>query len=284
MALGITVVVLVVEAVGAAVSGSLALLADAGHMLTDVAGLLLALVAATLTGRPATDARTWGYRRAEVVGAAAQATVLLGVGGFILVEGVRRLLDPPAVTSGAMLLFGVVGLLGNGLGIAVLARSRQSNLNLRAAFLEVVNDAVGSAAVLIAALVIEVTGWWRADAVASLLVGALIIPRTIAVLRESVDVLLESTPKGVDLTAIRAHLQAVAHVQEVHDLHATAVASDLPVVTAHIVVDDSCFYDGHLSGLLDELQACLGGHFDVAHSTFQFEPAGHLDHERSTHA
>lgn len=284
MVLGISSVILVVEVIGAFWSGSLALLADAGHMLTDVAGLSLALLAAVLAGRPATDARTWGYRRAEVLAAAAQAAVLLAVGGFVLVEGVRRLLEPPEVASGAMVVFGVVGLAGNAVSILLLSRIASGNVNTRAALLEVVNDALGSVAVLVAAGVIAVTGWARADAVASLLIGVMILPRTWKLLRETVDVLLEATPKGVDLAEVRAHLLDVEHVHDIHDLHASSVAFDLPVLTAHVVVDESCFHDGLLPRLLDELQQCLAGHFDVEHSTFQFEPAGHADHEHATHA
>jgi cobalt-zinc-cadmium efflux system protein len=281
--LGITAVVLVVEVIGALWSGSLALLADAGHMLTDVAGLSLALFAAVLAQRPPTDQLTWGYRRAEVLAAAAQAAVLLAVGGFILVEGVKRLIEPPEVTSGLMVVFGVVGLIGNAIAIGLLSRVRSDNLNLRAAFLEVVNDALGSVAVLVAAAVIAATGWLRADAVASLVIGVLIVPRTWRLLRETVDVLLESTPRDVDLSEVRAHILAVPHVQALHDLHASTVASGLPVLTVHVVVDDECFHDGHLTSMLDNLQGCLAGHFDVEHSTFQFESASHLDHEHAAH-
>ena len=279
----ITVTVLLAEVIGAAVSGSLALLADAGHMLSDVAGLTLAWFAALLAQRPATLARTWGYRRAEVLAAVGQAAVLLAVGGFVIIEAIRRLVNPPEVASAAMVAFGMVGLLGNLAGIAVLVGARSANLNMRAAFLEVVNDALGSLAVLVAALVIAVTGWLRADALASLLIGALIIPRTLKILREAIDVLLESTPRGLELNEVREHLMGVGQVQGVHDLHASQVATGLPVLTAHVVVGDSCFSDGHLPALLDELQRCLAGHFDVEHSTFQFEPGGHEAHEPSAH-
>lgn len=282
--LGLTVTVLVVEVVGAVVSGSLALLADAGHMLTDVAGLTLAFVAAMLARRPATEARTWGFRRAEVLAAAGQAAVLLAVGGFVIVEAIRRLFSPPHVTSGAMLVFGVVGLVGNLVAIAVLAGGRGSNLNMRAAFLEVVNDALGSVAVLLAAVVISTTGWTRADAVASLLIGLLIIPRTVRLLAESLNVLLEATPPGLDLTEVRERFLRHPHVRDVHDLHATQVATGLPVLTAHVVVDDSCFLDGHLGPMLDELQQCLDTDFDIEHSTIQFEAAAHATHEHETHA
>ncbi len=282
----LTVGVLVVELVGAAISGSLALLADAGHMLTDAAGLTLAVAAALLARRPATPERTWGYHRAEVLGAAAQAAVLLAVGVWILVEGVGRLIDPHDVESTPMLVFGAVGLAANLVGLGLLHGHRDYNMNVRAAFLEVLTDAVGSVAVIVAAASIALFDWQRADAVASLLIGAFILPRTWRLLRQTVDVLMESTPRGLDLAEVRGHLLGVAHVHAVHDLHASQVASNLPVLSAHVVVDDDCFTNGHLPQLLDELQACLIGHFEVSveHSTFQFEAAGHIDHEHPTHA
>jgi cobalt-zinc-cadmium efflux system protein len=280
----ISTTVLLVEVVGAVWSGSLALLADAGHMLTDVAGLSLGLVAAVLAGRPATLQRTWGFRRAEVLAAAAQAAVLLTVGLFVLVEGVRRLVQPPGVTPSIMIVFGLIGLAGSAASIGLLVRAGGTTMNARAALLEVMNDALGSVAVLAAAIVVALTGWLRADAVASLAIGALILPRTWRLLRETVDVLLEATPRSVDLAAVREHILAVDHVRDVHDLHASTVATDLPVLSAHVVVDDSCFLDGHLPRLLDHLQSCLAGHFDVEHSTFQFEQAGHTAHEHAAHA
>jgi cobalt-zinc-cadmium efflux system protein len=283
LVLGISTTILIAEVVGAFLSGSLALLADAGHILTDVAGLTLALVAATLALRPATPERTWGYRRAEVLAAAAQASLLLAVGIFVLVEGVRRLIHPLPVESGVMFAFAVVALLGNGISIWVLTRTQRGNLNTRAAFLEVLNDALGALAVLIAAVVISTFGWLRADAVTSIGVGLLILPRTVRMLRQTVDVLLEATPRGVNLTDVRDHVLGIPHVVAIHDLHATQVATDLPVLTAHVVVEDDCFNDGHLPGLLDELQSCLADHFDVEHSTFQFEPIRHGDHEHASH-
>ena len=154
---------------------------------------------------------------------------------------------------------------------------------MRAAFLEVVGDALGSLAVIVAAVMIGVSGWQRADSVASLLIGVLIIPRTVKLLRDSVNVLLESTPAGMELSQVRAHLLGVAHVSDVHDLHASQVATGLPVLTVHAVVDDECFHDGHLMRMLDEFQSCLSGHFDVEHSTIQFEAASHSDHEHAAH-
>ena len=286
LVLAITAANFVAQVVGAAVSGSLALLADAGHMLTDVMGLVLALVAAGLMTRAASSRRTWGFVRAEVLSAAVQALVLSGVAVYVLVEGIRRLLEPPPVASGAMLAFGTVGLVGNAVAIALLTRSRTSNLNLRAAFLEVVNDALGSVAVIVAAIVIATTGWLRADAVVSLLVGLLILPRALLLLREAAAVLLESTPRGLDLAEVRQHLLETPHVHDVHDLHASQIATGLPVLSAHVVVDDSCFNDGHLPEMLDAVQRCVADHFPVSieHSTFQFEPLSHVEHEHATHA
>jgi cobalt-zinc-cadmium efflux system protein len=281
--MAISATILAAEVIGAVLSGSLALLADAGHMLSDVAGLGLALAATVLAARPATDTRTWGYLRAEVLAAAVQAAVLLAVGGFVVAEAIQRLITPPAVQPGVMVVFGVIALAGNAVSVLVLWRLEGGNLNTRAAFLEVVNDALGAVAVMAAAIVIALTGWDRADPVASLLIGVLIVPRTVRLLREAVRVLMEAAPKDVDMAEVRAHLLAVEHVHGVHDLHATSVASDLPVLTAHVVVDDSCFEDRHLPALLDQLQTCLAGHFDVAHSTFQFEPASHAAHEHATH-
>ena len=286
VAFGITASILVAEVVGALITGSLALLVDAGHMLTDTVGLLMALVAATLMLRPATAQRTWGWRRAETLAAGAQATVLLGVGIYAFIEGVQRLLNPPEVSStGLLLAFGIIGLLGNIASLLVLSAGRSANLNMRAAFLEVLNDALGSVAVIISATVIMTTGWTRADALAGMLIATLIVPRAIKILRAAGNVLLEATPKGLTLADVRDHILALPHVREVHDLHASQIATGLPVLTAHVVLDDSCFHDGHAPQLLDELQACVAEHFDVTieHSTFQLEPASHATHEQGIH-
>ena len=261
-------------------TGSLALLTDAAHLLTDAVGLGMALLAAALGARPATDLRTFGFKRAEALSAAAQAAVLLVVGVVVVVEAARRLVSPPEVAATGMLVFGAVGLLGNAVALAVLAGGRRGSLNLRAAFLEVANDALGSVAVLVAAGVIAGTGWQRADPVVSLLIAALIVPRTALLLRDAVHMLLDGAPRGVDVGEVRRHILDVDHVHGVHDLHVSSVSSDLPVLTAHVVVDDGCFLDGHAPQLLDQLQSCLVGHFDVEHSTFQLEPAGHAHHEQ----
>jgi len=286
IAFAITSTVLVAEVIGAIWTGSLALLVDAGHMLTDAGGLGVALLATTLAMRPATSRRTWGYARAEVLAATAQAAVLLAVGLFVLVEGIQRLVTPPEIPSAGLLIFGVIGLVGNLVSILVLASGRGANLNLRAAFLEVVNDALGSVGVIIAAIVIAVTGWGGADAIAAILIGVLILPRAFVLLRDAVNVLLETTPAGLDLDDVRTHLEALEHVEAVHDLHSSQIASGLPILTAHVTITGNCFRDGHAPEILDQLQACVAEHFDVSveHSTFQLEPATHREHEHTPHA
>ncbi len=282
---GITFAVMVAEIIGSVLTGSLALLADAGHMFTDSAGLLIALIAASLALKPATLKRTWGYKRAEIIAAAGQAALLLGVGGFVIIEGIRRLFDPPEVGGSTMLWFGIIGLAGNAIGLIVLASGRNHNFNMKAAFLEVLNDALGSVAVIVAAVVIALTGWTRADAVVSLLIGALIIPRTLKLLRDTTDVLMESVPRGLDLGKVREHILALPHVIDVHDLHASLVGSGTPVLSAHVTVQDPCMRDGHAATILADLQHCVAEHFDVSveHSTFQIEPAAHRDQESMPH-
>lgn len=282
----ITVALLVVEVAGAVLTGSLALLVDAAHVLTDVLGLGLALVAARLATRSATSRRTYGWARAEVLGAAAQAAVLLGVGVFVVVEAVRRFVAPTDVPGPALLVFGAIGLASNLASLLVLRRAGGGDLNSRAALLEVLNDALGSIGVLAAGLVIALTGWTRADAIAAVLVGALIVPRTLLLLREALEVLLESVPRGVDLQEVRGHLLQQEHVLAVHDLHVTRVSSSLPVLSAHVVVEAACFRNGSAPAVLDALQHCVAAHFAVSmtHSTFQLEPPAHTEHEAGTHA
>lgn len=285
VALGITLAVFVFQVIGSILTGSLALLFDSAHVLTDAGGLAMALLAARLMVRPATSKRTWGFARAEVLAATAQAAVLLAVGLVVLVEGVQRLFNPTEIASDEMIIFGAIGLLGNVVSMFVLMGGRSKNFNMRAAFLEVVNDALGSVAVIVAAIVISTTGWMQADAVVAMLIGVLILPRTVKLLLETISVLLESTPSGLDLDDVRQHIMGLDHVIGVHDLHASQIATGLPILSAHVVVDDSCFHDGHVPQMLDALQTCVASHFDVSveHSTFQLETAGHAEHELGAH-
>lgn len=275
IAFGLTAAIVLIQFVGTIITGSLALLTDTVHALTDASGLLVALIAATLMHKPPTSRRTWGFRRIEVIAALGQASLLLAVGVYAAIEGIRRLVSPPEVPAIELLVFGVLGLGANVIALSVLASSRGANLNMRAAFLEVLNDALGSLGVIVAAVIMVTTGFLQADAIASLFIVALIVPRAYTLLRETLSVLMEFTPEGLDLDEVRRHIMELDHVLDVHDLHASTVATGLPVLTAHIVVKDECFTSGHVAQQLRAVQQCVSEHFEVAihHSTFQIETA-----------
>lgn len=275
IAFGITVAVVVAQAVGAVLTGSLALLTDTAHALADSVGLLVALVAAAMMLRPPSSRRTWGFARIEVIAALGQACLLLVVGLYAAVEGVRRLVEPAQVPARELLVFGVLGLLANLVAMAVLASGRGANFNMRAAFLEVVGDALGSLGVIVAAIVIATTGFTRADTIAGLFIAALIVPRAVRLLRETTRVLMEFAPEDVDLDVVRAHVLELEHVCEVHDLHASMIGTGLPVISAHVVIDDGCFESGHAPQILEQIRGCLREHFPVSfdHATIQLETA-----------
>jgi cobalt-zinc-cadmium efflux system protein len=279
----LSTLIAVAEIIGALITGSLVLLADAAHMAADAAGLGLSLLAAYVASRPPTARRTFGYARAEILAAMANAVLLLGMAAFIIVDAIRRLMSPPEVSSGLIIVFGVIALVANAVSLLLLRRGQAESLNLRGAFLEVASDALGAVAVIVTGVIIAATGFTRADPIASLAVGLLILPRTWQLLRETVDVLLEASPRGMDLSEVRQHMTALNGVRDVHELHAWTITSGLPVLSAHVVVDPEVFDDGRCFTMLDRLQDCLRGHFDVEHSTFQIEPAGHADHERPMH-
>lgn len=279
----ITFVVLIAEVIGGLIAGSLALLADAGHMLTDSTGLIMALIAAALAARAVTVRRTFGLQRAEVLAALANALLLVGVAVWVLIMAVERLRNPAEIRSGLMLAVAVLGVLANLAGLLVLRPAQSTSLNIRGAYLEVFGDLVGSLAVIISAVLILITGWTPFDAIASLAIVVLIIPRAWSLLREVVDVLLEATPHGVDLEEVREHIRRVRGVVDVHDLHAWTITSGVPVLSAHVIVDHACISEGRSGEVLDRLGECLGGHFDVSHCTFQLEPVGHQEHEAAHH-
>lgn len=280
----ITITVAVAEAIGAWVTGSLVLFADAAHMTADAAGVGLSLLAVLFATRPATARRTFGYARAEILAAMVNAVLLLGMAIFIVVTAVSRLLSPQQVRAPLLVVFGLVALAANAVSLLLLRRGQAESLNIRGAFLEVASDALGAGAVIVTGVVIATTGFTRADSIASLLVGALILPRTWWLLADAIDVLLEASPRGVDLGEVRQHLTGLAGVRDVHDLHAWTITSGLPVLSVHVVVEPEVLADGRSAVMLDALQDCLRGHFDVGHSTFQLELAGHADHEHPMHS
>ena len=276
----LSLAILGVEVVGGIVSNSLALLADAGHMLADVAGVGMALLAIWFAGRSPTSGRTYGYLRVEILAAVTNAFLLFGVAAFILFEAWRRLNEPSEIASGLMLAVALLGLAANAGSLYLLRDAQRASLNMRGAYLEVMGDFIGSAAVIVAAVIIALAGWTAADVVASAFIGLLILPRTFALLREATEVLLEATPKGVDMDQVRRHVLEAPGVVDCHDLHAWTITSGMKVVSAHVVLADGA----DAATTLDALCACLSDDFDIEHSTFQLETVDRRRIEERSHA
>ncbi len=268
-----------IEVAGGILTGSLALIADAGHMLTDVAGVSMALLAIRFAARPANDGKSYGYYRLEILAAIANGILLFGVAAYILYEAYRRFLEPPEILGLPMLAVATVGLLVNLVSARLLLAGQKSSLNLRGAFYEVVGDLLGSVAVIVAGVVIALTGWNIVDPIASVVIGLFILPRTWTLIRDAVDVLLEATPKGVDMAEVRRHITETEGVKDAHDLHAWTITSGMNVLSAHIVLADGARADE----VLDRLCGCLSDDFDIEHSTFQLEPTDRRTVEKATH-
>jgi cobalt-zinc-cadmium efflux system protein len=275
VALAIILTFLVVEVVGGVVTGSLALLADAGHMLTDVLALALALFVARLARRPATPERTFGFLRAEVIGAFVNGAALILVVGLVLREAVVRFLHPSEVRGAGMLAVACAGLLANLAGAWVLAGSRKENVNVEGAFLHMMADTLGSLGAIVASTVILLTGWMPADPLVSIVIGGLILWSSVGLLRRTLAILIHATPAYLDLHEIKATLETNAHVAAVHDLHIWQVTTGFPVLTAHVWLKADCRDPLCWQGCLRELQDMLHERFDIDHVTLQLEPAGY---------
>jgi len=284
-AIAIVATVLLVEVVGALATGSLALLADAGHMASDLIGLIVALVATVIAARPATETHSFGFQRAEVFAALFNGLLLIGVAVFVAVEGITRLVSPQQVDIPPLplLVVAVIGLVANFGALMLLRGGAATSLNMRGAYLEVFGDLLGSVTVIVASIVILTTGFAPADAIASLVIAAMIIPRAISLLRDVIRVLLQQTPVDTDVAQIRSHILEAEGVVDVHDVHVWAVTTGKNIFSAHVVVDQQVFESGESGRLLDQLSSCLSSHFDVDHSTFQLEPAEHARHEEHLH-
>lgn len=281
----IVAVVLVAQVIGGLLTGSLALLADAGHLFSDLTGLVIAVVAIGIASRPATDRHTFGYQRTEILAALANGLILTVVAVSVGIEGIRRLLEPSSaeISPLPMLVVAVVGLVANVASLLILRGSAKDSLNMKGAYLEVLGDTLGSIGVIVAAGVIALTGFVQADAIASLLIAAGILPRAALLIRDVWRVLNESVPLGTDVEVIRRHIRETPGVVDVHDVHVWAITSGAHVFSAHVVVDADVFSNGATGRMLDELGECLTEHFDVEHSTFQLEPATHAAHEDQHH-
>ncbi|HEY0938148.1 MAG TPA: cation diffusion facilitator family transporter, partial [Trebonia sp.] len=244
----------------AVLSGSLALLSDAGHMLSDVGAIGGSLWAIALAARPPSGKWTYGLKRAEILSAAGNGITLLVVSGIVTAEAISRLLHPSAVDGVPVIAVAAAGIAVNVAASWVLARADRSSLNVEGAFRHVLTDLYGFIGTVIAGIIVVTTGFTRADAIASLVVVALMVKAAWGLLRDSGRVLLEAAPEDVNLEDLRAHLAEVPHVPGVHDLHVWTVTSGLPALSAHVAIEDSCFNDGHAPRLLDQLQECLAGH------------------------
>ncbi|OCA94721.1 cation diffusion facilitator family transporter [Actinobaculum suis] len=278
-ALILLVVFMLGEVVVAFASHSLALLSDAAHMLTDTAAIAIAIWVSHVVTRPATKRWTFGLVRAEILSGLANGATLLILGVIIVVEAVQRFFAPPEVSGWAVVITALAGVVVNVGATALLARANRDSLNIRGAYQHILTDLYGFIGTAVAGVIIVTTGWVHADAIASLIVAFLMLHAGWGLVRDAGHVLLEGAPANISVAEVREHITGVEGVLAVHDLHLWSVGSEFPVISAHIVVEDEAFYDGRLPHLLDKVQDCLQDHFDVEHSTFQFEPAVHSSHE-----
>jgi cobalt-zinc-cadmium efflux system protein len=265
-ALALAAAYMAAEVAGGLLSNSLALLADAGHMLTDVAALGLSLFAVWLARRPATAERTYGHHRVEILAAMANSATLIGISLVIGIEAIRRWAHPPAVRGGLMLAVACGGLAVNLATLAILHGGRRESLNVRGAWLHVVTDTLGSVQAIVAAVLITAFGWYWSDPVASILIGALVMVSAWALLRESLDVLMEGVPRGLDLEGIRSAIEGVAGVATVHDLHVWTIASGFVALSTHVVVQPDSTDE-----VLWRIRATLHDRYGIEHSTIQVE-------------
>lgn len=277
LALALTGSFMVVEVVYGFLSGSLALLSDAGHMLTDVAALALSLFAIRLGQRAADARRSFGYRRSEVLAAAVNAGALFAIGMFILYEAYHRLREPVSVHTTPMLVVALLGLIVNLISARILVGGSRESLNVHSAYLEVLGDLLGSVAVIVGAVLIRLTGLSWIDPVLGALIGLWVLPRTWTLLRSSINILLEGVPEGLDLAALRRDLSALPGVQEVHDLHVWSVTTGEHNLSAHLVTLEE------QPGLLAAVHE-VAERYGIEHSTVQIEPPGaHAGHEGHLH-
>lgn len=269
MALALTGTFLVAEVVGGILTGSLALLSDAAHMMTDTAGLAIALAAVQIGARPADNRRTFGYKRFEILAAAINALLLFGVAAYILYEGINRFLEPAEIQSLPMLVIAALGLVVNLIAMRILDSGRSSSLNVKGAYLEVWCDMLGSVGVIAAALIIWLTGWTWIDPLVAIAIGFWVLPRTWVLFKETTNILLEGVPEGIDLDTLAARLSSSAGIASVHDLHVWALTSGMPSLSAHLVLKDGFDPDATRLAATEVMQQ----EFEITHVTFQVERA-----------
>ncbi len=273
--LALTTAYMLAEVVGGLLTNSLALLADAGHMLTDVGGLALALMAIKFAERPATPERTYGYYRVEILAAMTNAVVLIGISLYILYEAYERFRNPPEVQSSGMLAIASIGLVINIVGVLVLRSGSKESLNMKGAYFEVLSDMLTSVGVIAAGVIMLTTGWYYADPLISAGIGLFIFPRTWALLKDAVGVLLEGTPSDVNIASLRESLGKLKGVAEIHDLHVWSLTSGVNALSVHAVLAQGSEHDDVLTLIHDRCKK----DFNIAHITAQTEREGFGCHE-----
>jgi len=267
--LAIVLVVMVAEIVGGLISGSLALLGDAGHMLVDALALGLALFAITIARRPATPTKTYGYHRVEIIAALANGTILVLVSLYIFYEAYQRFSEPPSVQAPLMLLVAAIGLIANLVGILLLRKAGHENLNIKAAFWHIAGDTISSIGVIVGGIIIAVTGWYIVDPIIAVLVGVIILWGAVRIVRESADILLESVPRHIEVDKVIGTIMGVAGVEDIHDIHIWTITSGMHALSAHLRIEDQIVSQS--TEIVTSVNQLLAEHFNITHTTLQLE-------------
>lgn len=281
--LGIYGAIIVAQLIGAAVTNSLALTAEALHMAVDASGILIALIATYLASRQATDRRTYGMMRAEIIAVLLNCLLLFGLGGYILFEAVDRWRNPTDVEGAGVIAFAVVGLIGASISLILLSRGAKESLNVKAAFLEVMSDGIGAAAIITSGILNVTLGWNRGDAIAAAAIGVIILPRAFMLLKQALNLIMQGVPAGIDLDEVRHEIVSAEGVADVHSLHVWGLTSGVTIMSAHVVLDEATAGSARDPQLLDTLTERMRGRFNIEHCTFQLEEPGHLAHEGAMH-
>lgn len=281
--LGIYAAIILAQVIGATLTNSLALAAEAMHMAVDASGILIALIATVLATRAASAKRSYGLMRAEIVAVLVNCLLLFVLGGFILVEAVDRWFNPSDVAGGGVIAFAVVGLIGAATSLVILNRGAKESLNVKAAFLEVMSDGIGAAAIIISGILNVTLGWNRGDAIAAAAIGVIILPRAFMLLKQAINLIMQGVPAGIDLAEVERSIVDTEGVSEVHSLHVWGLTSGVSVMSAHIVPTPEATAAGDQPRTLDTLTGAMRERFGIEHCTFQFEEPSHLDHEGAMH-
>ena len=269
IALAIVLVVMVAEVIGGIISNSLALLGDAGHMLVDALALGLSLFAITIAKRPATLTKTYGYHRVEIMAALANGTTLILVSLYIFYEAYQRFLDPPLIQTPLMLLVAAIGLIANLAGMLLLRRVSRENLNIKAAFWHIVGDTISSGGVIVAGIIILVTGWYVADSIIAVFIGGIILWGAVRLVRQSVDILLEAVPRHIQVEKVIRMIKKVPGVEDVHDVHVWTITSGMHALSSHLTIEDQMV--SRSAEIVDAVNENLARSFKITHTTLQLE-------------